>query len=71
MANVAADFPKDAFVELHPATDRWMRGDKFGTVVGHTPAGNVRIKLKASGKTLIFHPDNVLKGFPGFRQNQD
>jgi len=64
------DFPKDSRVELSPATDRWMMGDRFGVVTGHTPAGNVRVKLDKSGKSIIFHPDNLLKGWPGFRQNQ-
>ncbi len=61
-------------VELHPATDEWMSGDKFGVVVGFgharffigesVPAEGVpdpvRIKLDVSGRVRSFHPDNIL-----------
>lgn len=39
-------------VELHPSTDLWMRGARFGTCVGFslTPLDRVRVKLdKVSG----------------------
>jgi hypothetical protein len=47
-------------VELHSATDRWMMGDRYGTVVaerlakrgplaGHTV---YRVKLDVSGKVI-------------------
>lgn len=29
-----ADYRIGRRVELHPATDRWMRGDRYGTIVG-------------------------------------
>ena len=53
-------------IELHPATDDWMRGDRFGEVVVETrrcwPGGlvtrRVRVKLD-SGRTKTFHIDNV------------
>lgn len=34
-------------VELHPGTDLWMRGARFGTVVGAslTPKDRVRVEL--------------------------
>ena len=60
-------------VELHPACDDWMRGDRFGTVVGmgrkrefidtftkaRFMARPVLVKLDKSGVTKRFHPDNV------------
>ena len=59
-------------VELHPATDRWMRGDRFGTVVGigrrreyidregvKTLERPLQVRLDKSGETLRFHPENV------------
>jgi hypothetical protein len=60
-------------VELHPACDRWMRGDRFGEIVGlgHTReyvdtfTGEInkqrpyRVKLDKSGDTLRFHPTHV------------
>jgi hypothetical protein len=49
-------------VELHPATDRWMMGDRFGTIV-KAGAKNTHIHLDKSGKTLAFrHDDVVLTG---------
>jgi hypothetical protein len=46
-------------VELHPATDRWMRGDRFGAV---TKLGRryVHVKLDHSGDTRPFAPENVV-----------
>jgi hypothetical protein len=50
-------------VELHPGTDRWMMGDRYGDAVSVIGSGkhkgHVRVKLDKSGKTLRFHPDNV------------
>lgn len=40
-------------VEIHPGTDLWMRGARFGTVVrmSLTPKDRVHVKLdKVSGK---------------------
>ena len=48
-------------VELHPATDRWMMGDRFGEVVGITDADFVRVKLDVSGKILRFAPRYIGK----------
>ena len=45
-------------VELSPATDAWMRGDRYGEVVGVT-AKYVRVKLDKSGQTVRLHPDNI------------
>ena len=64
---------KGTRVEIHPATDHWMRGDRYGTVVGYgrarefatSGAGErfmarpVRIKLDKSGKVVRFHDDCV------------
>ena len=55
-------------VSLHPCTNEWMQGDKFGEVVGfghkqdytdRTSARAVRVKLDKSGRVRRFHPDNV------------
>lgn len=60
-------------VELHPATDAWMRGDRFGEVVGFARpkryidaqtgvafmVTKVRVKLDVSGRVVRFHPDNL------------
>ena len=58
-------------VALHPATDDWMRGDRYGEIVGlgkarqyrdrETGKNNTvrpfRVKLDKSGKVKRFHPE--------------
>lgn len=50
-------------IEIHPATDRWMAGDRFGSVIGYRKdkAGKeiYRVKMDRSGKTISVHEDNV------------
>jgi hypothetical protein len=57
------DFPIGARVELHPATDDWMRGDRYGTVVGygrkvrgHHP---IRVKLDKSNRVKRYSQELV------------
>jgi len=55
------DYPVGTSVELHPATDSWMRGDRYGTVVGYGRGGvRLRIKMDRSGKTKRFLPRDVI-----------
>lgn len=61
-------------VELHPATDAWMSGDRYGTIVKTTmrtanlidPRESfvvfVTVKLDKSGRTVRFHESNI-RGF--------
>ena len=55
------DFGTGDRVELHPGTDTWMRGERFGTVL---PASQyravtlVRVKLD-SGRTIRVSPENL------------
>jgi hypothetical protein len=46
-------------VQTHPATDRWMRGDRWGTV---TRVGRrlVHVKMDVSGHVAKLHPSNIL-----------
>jgi hypothetical protein len=46
-------------VQLHPATDAWMRGDRYGTVVklGRT---RVHVRMDASGRILKLAPDLLI-----------
>lgn len=53
-------------VQLHPATDEWMMGDRYGLVVGHAwsiespgTVAAVKVKLDKSGRVRRFHPDNI------------
>jgi hypothetical protein len=65
------DFPVGARVELHPATDDWMRGDRYGEIVGYgrkrqyrdretgelTMHHPILVKLDKSGKRKRFHQE--------------
>jgi len=55
-----SDFQPGQRVQLHPATDAWMRGDRYGTV---TKCGRkyVHVTLERSGRTLRFAPENILE----------
>ena len=56
------DFKVDQRVELHPGTDRWMMGDRFGTVTEvNAKRGVVCVLLDVSGKGVNFLPRNILK----------
>ena len=46
-------------VQAHPATDTWMRGDRYGTVerVGRR---YIRVRMDRSGHLKRFTPDNLL-----------
>jgi len=33
-------------VELHPGTDLWMRGARYGTVVGQVPTPKDRVRVE-------------------------
>ena len=57
-------------VELHPATDAWVRGDRYGVIVGlgrfqkyahlfAEPQCPYRVKLDKSGKTVRLSPQSV------------
>lgn len=37
-------------VELHPATDAWMRGDRYGTVVG---VGRKYVHVRMDRSSLV------------------
>ena len=47
-------------VKLHPATDRAMRGDRFGMVV-KLGRRYVHVELDRSGDVRPFAPENVIR----------
>lgn len=61
------EFAKGDRVELHPATDAWMMGDRYGVVVSvgpyigdpDDPQQVVRVRMDKSGRMLKCHPDYV------------
>ena len=55
-------------VELHPATDRWMMGDRYGEVVYvNTKKGTATVLLDKSGKRLRFLFTNLMSTDPQAR----
>jgi hypothetical protein len=46
-------------VELHPATDRWMAGDRFGTIIGGVRGRDsvYLVHLDRSDTTVRLHSD--------------
>ncbi len=65
---------KGTRVQLHPATDRWMMGDRYGEIVygyvseHYNPKSmtwivdrtTYRVKLDKSGKTICFQAADVM-----------
>lgn len=45
-------------VQAHPATDAWMRGDRFGEVVG-IGRKYVHVLMDRSGRLRRFTPSNL------------
>ena len=45
-------------VELHPATDLWMRGSRFGTVEKGA-SKYIHVRLDATNKVVKCWPENV------------
>jgi hypothetical protein len=51
-------------VEIHPGTDLWMRGARYGTVIrmSSTPADRVHVRMdKLPGRTYAGHQDTFRK----------
>ena len=53
--NNTNDFTIGQRVQLHPALDRWMRGDRYGKVSKVTRQ-TVHVHLDRSGQTRAFQP---------------
>lgn len=45
-------------VQLHPGTDAWMQGDRFGLVV-KIGRKYLHVKMDRSGRTLKVTPESV------------
>lgn len=57
--NKPTDYVKGQRVQLHPATDRWMMGDRFGTVQ-HIGRKLVHVLMDKSNKLIRVSPDNLV-----------
>lgn len=63
MAKVTITFPQYTAgqrVQFHPATDRWMRGARYGTVERQIKGSMVRVRVDATGRTVSVHPENLI-----------
>lgn len=59
--NTIDDFETGQRVQLHPATDAWMSGDRYGTVEGAGRGGKtLKIRMDRSGKVRQMRPDNLM-----------
>ena len=59
-----ADYRIGMRAELHPATDAWMRGDRYGDIVLVSKDGQTfRIRMDRSGKTLTVSERNLARVF--------
>lgn len=58
-----ADFKVGQRVELHPCTDAWMFGDRFGEVVALGWVA-VHVKMDRSGKTRLMAPRLISRIIP-------
>jgi len=59
MDHKLSDFSKGQRVESHPATNAWIRGDRYGNV---TKVGRrlVHVKMDRSERTLKFFPKDLI-----------
>jgi hypothetical protein len=46
-------------VQLHPATDAWMQGDRYGVVLRRLPRNRVLVQLDKSGRQIRLKEDDV------------
>ena len=56
-----------ARVEIHPGTDLWMQGARYGVVVGLAPTPNdrVRVKLDRTGEKIWSGPADRFRAIGG------
>lgn len=47
-------------VQIHPATDRWTRGDRYGEIERVTKT-RLHVRMDRSKQLVTFHPDNILE----------
>jgi hypothetical protein len=50
-------------VELHPATDAWMQGDRYGSICARRVNGEVLVRMDKSNKLYWVKPSDIFKEF--------
>jgi ribosomal protein L21E len=58
-STIPHDFAVGDRIQMHPATDAWMRGDRYGEVVKLLRGGAYKVKLDVSGLTKTVTPENI------------
>lgn len=53
-------------VQIHPASDAWMQGDRYGEVV-KVGRSIVHVKMDRHGRVRRFHAVNILEVMEGGR----
>lgn len=53
-----SDFTAGDRIQMHPATDYWMRGARFGEVV-KVGRAKLEVKLDMFGRTFRTSPQNI------------
>lgn len=54
VAALRRDFPSGSRVELHPSMDRWMMGDRFGTVERVADTGRIYVTMDSGYKLRTY-----------------
>ncbi|MDF2973168.1 MAG: hypothetical protein K0R61_3618 [Microvirga sp.] len=49
-------------IELDPATDAWMSGDRYGEII-KTGVRYYSVKMDVSRRVLLLRPENILEFF--------
>jgi hypothetical protein len=60
-------YAKGKRIQVHPATDAWMMGDRYGVIIGrtlgrlaHDSSRGVRVRMDKSQQIKTFRPGDVL-----------
>ena len=59
MASTTTEHSVGTRVQLHPATDAWMRGDRFGEIVKQGRK-YYHVRMDRSGRVLKVAPRNIM-----------
>ena len=44
--------------ELHPATDQWMSGDRWGTIIRKSKS-SLMLRMDVSGRRIVVRPEHL------------
>jgi len=58
-----SDTPNTTRIELHPATDAWMRGDRYGDIKHRMDNGDLIVRLDKSQTLVRVTRENIYREF--------